>query len=342
MKKVSRKPRILVDGLEFPDFSKIKSGEKDYKINLIRAMNYANYVYDDKQLADFAFQYAKNISLGVANVPDYELRAAGIRAWLLKNDADIPEKTVTGLYEQLKQLAAVYAKTVDITTVKNDNNDKRTESVISQIEGVIDDVMSGKTEGLTAPYDICKNVGKFSIETVKSYFQKQVDEVKNTEYYSNEKYRKSCEIILKSILLDLDKFANVTKVTRTIRKPKKKNINPTKMVKKLNYLKDFEKYKSVSPEQIIGKNVLWVYNAKTRVLGCYLSESGFTVKGSTVYNYDTEKSVCKKLRKPDEVLKRLMECGKIEQRKILSEVKAVENKLNGRINADTLLMRVFS
>ena len=52
------------------------------------------------------------------------------------------------------------------------------------------------------------------------------------------------------------------------------------------------------------------------------------------------KSVCKTLRKPEEKLKEFAKASKVQLRKFMDEIKATETKLNGRINADTMLLRV--
>jgi hypothetical protein len=46
------------------------------------------------------------------------------------------------------------------------------------------------------------------------------------------------------------------------------------------------------------------------------------------------------LRKPAEVIKRVMEGGKIVLRKVLTDLTTTETQLNGRFNEDTILLRV--
>ena len=96
-----------------------------------------------------------------------------------------------------------------------------------------------------------------------------------------------------------------------------------------------------SPVDIIGANELWVYNVKTRKLGQYVSanSSGLEVKGTTLLNY-TAKSIQKTLRKPETQLAEFVKAGKVQLRKFMDTVKTTEIALNGRINEDTLLLRV--
>jgi hypothetical protein len=142
------------------------------------------------------------------------------------------------------------------------------------------------------------------------------------------------------------------KATRKPRKAKPKSA--TKLVEKLKFLKVDEKYKlaSVDPTQIIGANELWVFNIKTRKLGKYVASnidpkgmqrqgSGLSVKGTTIIGFDETLSVQKTLRKPDEKLKEFKDAGKVKLRSFLDDINAVDIKLNGRINLDTVLIKVI-
>jgi hypothetical protein len=71
-----------------------------------------------------------------------------------------------------------------------------------------------------------------------------------------------------------------------------------------------------------------------------MGPSGLTVKGTTLLGYDEKLSVTKTLRKPQDVLKRLLEGGKLVLRKIMDEVKSKEKPARGRINSDVILVRV--
>jgi hypothetical protein len=129
------------------------------------------------------------------------------------------------------------------------------------------------------------------------------------------------------------------------RKPRvKKPVAKDKLVAKMKYCKsdDATKMVSVNPADIIGSQELWVYNIKTRKLGKYVAAQygELRVKGTTVIGFDENKSVQKTLRKPVEQLKEFKSAGKVTLRKFLDDIKAVDIKLNGRINEDTILLKV--
>jgi hypothetical protein len=138
-------------------------------------------------------------------------------------------------------------------------------------------------------------------------------------------------------------YGQVKKATKkaAVRKPPQKE----KLVAKLKYMKNdpTTKLVSVSPVDIIGAQELWVYNTKTRKLGKYVAEEmggALGVKGTAITGFNESKSVQKTLRKPEVQLKEFLAAGKIQLRKFLDEIKATEIKLNGRINQDTILLKV--
>src|SRR5690606_23906826 len=92
-----------------------------------------------------------------------------------------------------------------------------------------------------------------------------------------------------------------------VRKATPKKINPAKMVSKMRYKKKDEALglESLRPEALIGAKQAIVYNTQYRFLMYFkaASDEGFMVSGSTLKNYDLEKSVFKKIRKPEDMVK---------------------------------------
>jgi hypothetical protein len=132
------------------------------------------------------------------------------------------------------------------------------------------------------------------------------------------------------------------KVNRAPRKTKAKPVE--KIIGKMKFLKQDDKLKlvSINPADIIGAKELWVFNIKTRKIGKYVAAEylELSVKGTSITGFDENGSVQKTLRKPEEQLKEFKAAGKVQLRKFLEDIKAVDIKLNGRINEDTILLKV--
>jgi hypothetical protein len=129
------------------------------------------------------------------------------------------------------------------------------------------------------------------------------------------------------------------------RKPKAKKAVPAeKIVAKLKYKKADEPLKlvSINPADILGAKELWTYNTKSRKLGKYIASEfvDLGVKGTSIINFDENKSVQKTLRKPVDQLKEFKAAGKVALRKFLDDINAVDTKMNGRINEEIMLLKV--
>ncbi len=188
---------------------------------------------------------------------------------------------------------------------------------------------------------------------IKDFYQRQHDEYielqegkcdQLKEAYSHLSKAQIKKIVLfyHEILSACDMLMQEAKVNR---KPRAKKSKPVeKIVEKLKYLKQDDKLKlvSISPTDIVGAKELWVFNIKTRKLGKYVTGefNELGVKGTSITGFDEIRSVQKTLRKPEEQLKEFKAAGKVALRKFLEDIKAVDIKLNGRINEDTILLKV--
>ena len=153
---------------------------------------------------------------------------------------------------------------------------------------------------------------------------------------------KKITLFYNEILSACDMLAQEAKVNK---KPRaQKPTDKSKIVAKMKYLKQDDKLKivSINPQDIIGAKELWVFNVKTRKLGKYVTTefSELNIKGTTITGFNENTSVQKTLRKPEEQLKEFKTAGKVVLRKFLDDIKAVDIKLNGRINEDTVLLKV--
>jgi len=145
-----------------------------------------------------------------------------------------------------------------------------------------------------------------------------------------------------AIATDAEKLASNKNAARKPRK--KKPVSFEKKVARLKFKKDDTENKlvSIDPVKIMGAQKLWIYNVKNRRLGVYVAndEAGLAVKGSTIENYKYSESISKTLRKPKDVLSRVLDGGKVVLRKVMGEINSKPSELNGRINKDTILLRV--
>jgi len=231
---------------------------------------------------------------------------------------------------------------------------ERTSEIIGELEGIFDDIATG-VKNPTKLYDflVANNVvqsqlGKYEdlyrarraeLELAQSKTDAQV-----TEGYKHLKAADFKRITgwIDDLLAAVEQYRGVKKATKKARV--KKAPSKEKLIAKLRYCKTDPVLKlvSINPADIVGASELWTYNTKSRKLGRYVAAAyqTLTVKGTSLVNFDTDKSVCKTLRKPEEKLKEFAKAGKVQLRKFLDDIKATESKMNGRFNAEIVLLRI--
>ena len=188
---------------------------------------------------------------------------------------------------------------------------------------------------------------------IKDFYQRQYDEYLELQEGKCEQLKEAYSHLSKVQIKKIAQFYSeiisacdmLSQEAKVNRKPRaKKPTDKFKLVAKVKYLKQDDKLKvvSINPQDIIGAKELWVFNTKTRKLGKYVASeySELSVKGTSIINFDENKSVAKTLRKPEEQLKEFKSAGKVQLRKFLEDIKAVDIKLNGRINEETILLKV--
>lgn len=193
------------------------------------------------------------------------------------------------------------------------------------------------------------------VRYIKSFFQSgynellelasgEADEQLREAYRHNS--RKNVKKLIEfyeSIMSACEQIAAEQKV---LKKPRAKKVKPAEdMVKKLKFKTVDDKLGvvSVPAAQIIGAQSAVVYNTKTRKLGVYIAKTsaGLNVKGTSIVEF-TDKSFQKTLRKPDSQLKEFKEQNTARRVDAwFDKIKATETRLNGRVNAEVMILKVF-
>jgi hypothetical protein len=200
-----------------------------------------------------------------------------------------------------------------------------------------------KAKGAKAAHTrIIKNFYIRNLEELIEAANTKDEQLKEAYSYLSKAQLKKITLFYQEIVSACDMLGQEAKVNR---KPRaKKPTDKSKVVSKLKYKKTDEPLKlvSINPEDIIGAQELWIYNSKSRKLGKYVAIefNSLNVKGTTIVNFDENKSIQKTVRKPEEKLKEFKAAGKIALRKFLDDINATDTKMNGRINEEIILLKV--
>lgn len=342
-------------------------------IDMIIAFNWYNYFCNRKNAKTFVIEY-----LGLINRPKEEISLIVACpdavfpvqfGWLARmmslgyTPSDKTKKFFTKNYEELlkkskviKPVAKDEPPTAQVVVVSiQDRIREKASEEIGEIEGYIDEFIlnSCKQKNDIANFlksrqyssVVCKRVCDTFIKRAKDIGEVLLgedDQLK--EGYSNftKPELKRFKELLDTIVSETNRMVTDNKPVRKQRKVKEKPANV--IVAKMKYLKEFAELnlKSVAPERVVCASQLWTYNTKTKLLGVYNADNakGLTVKGSTLQNFNEQTSIGKRLRKPDVVLKDLLDAGKVKLKRILPDLTTKESTLTGRMNDDIIIVRI--
>jgi len=347
------------------DIKAILSNNKEPKFTgelsqtqLTQALNWYAQNKDNKDATKYASDFLKKKhkiagSEGLKTVPS----TFGFLCRIVSNGGVLSGSNSTFFNEtidKLKQATPVVKQTTTNVLSIQDHIKRKASDCIGELEGQIDELITSEFKANVSPFATMTGMEikgahtKFVIDYFKTRRQ-EYDEVLTTddddvkEAYSNftKTQLKKLVAYCDQVILDGMKLAGESIKTRKPRKRKAKS--PDQVVGKLNYAKDFAELKlvSIDPKTIIGASSLWVYNTKTRKLGVYqaLDAAGLNIKGSTIQNFAESKSISKTLRKPAVTIPEVLKGGKVALRNVLTNIRAAEKVLTGRINNDTILLR---
>jgi hypothetical protein len=337
------------------------------KSELIKTLNWYAQNKEVKDAEKYASEYfKKHLKLEASQYIKEESTTFGFACRIMSNGGILPTENLSWFESKIESIKSKISnkkvqkkKEQDVDEVKTVNIQERiaekTSEIIGELEGAFDELILTDFKLAQSPKAVMDEKTK-SVHANKiiEFFKKrraELDEATTTkdeqmiEAYScyNKTQLKKLIQYCDQIITDAMAIIGKAAVSRKPRKRKAKS--PEQLVSKLKYLQTYTEHNisSVNPKDIIGASQLWVYNTKYRKLGCYHASdsSGLSVKGTTIIGFSEMKSIQKTLRKPDEILTKVINGGKVYLRNALEEIRAVDSKLNGRINEDTILLRII-
>jgi len=362
MARISKKEKIentvarLLGTSSEPDFGVIETqGE------LSAALNWYNTHKDNKDAIRYLNDYAKKCKIKGKLNTDKNILTTAWLCRLVSRGISVPDNVgdhianeIHNLFEDVvvqPQNVTVAVKTV---TIQDRLNEKVAE-IAGEIEGSIDDYILSNFKTVPSPYSIMQGKVKGAhANKIIDIFKKhraEFDEVIHgndeqlIEGYSNfsKVQMKKLVAYCDQIITDAMKLSDESKVTRKPRKRKVKT--PDQLVAKVQVCDEDKTYKlkSEPAKNIIGASTVWVFNVKNRKLGVYhaADAEGLSVKGSSITNFSEIKSKQKMLRKPEEILPEVVKGGKVFLRNVLDNLTTKESLLNGRLNKETVIVKVI-
>jgi hypothetical protein len=368
---------IVIEG----DLMDIEDDQRrDINIRINKGLNFYNYHYTSKHSKQPLIQWMESQKIvdkesikKIRAAKDWQLgNTVGSVARMLNNGCPPMDNLLLAIRKKIKEIS-------DTVVIEDEKEEiKQLAPVISiqermklnlndflgkHVEGEIDDFFENKFKSdfkMSNALLIGEITGK-AAALIPAIYQQEVTDFntllnpveKDDEYeqlveaypYKKAEIKRILEFY-NMLIEDALHHSNIQKANRKIRV--KQAPSKEKQIAKLKYKANDDKYKlvSIDPKTIIGAQELWVFNTKTRKIGKYISTNGFSsgdlgIKGTSITGFNTNLSIQKTLRKPEESLKEFNSAGKVVLRKFLDNLTTTGIKLNGRVNSDVILLKVF-
>lgn len=236
-----------------------------------------------------------------------------------------------------------------------DRMKQQVSKCLGELEGCLDDLILSEFKTAKPPIVVMREhlIKGPQAQQIINWFKKARDEYRLAHSSSDLDVREMYSNFSKS---ELNKLANycdqimtdgllLVKESMETRSPRKKKKRlPEQIAKRVQYqaADDELGLKSVEPAQMVGALYAWTYHTKTRVLTLHVADdtSGLTFKGTSVFNTSQTLCVSKKLRKPQETLKDVLNGSKSITKKLMDSLTTKPTKYRNRLNKETIIVRV--
>lgn len=338
--------------------------ENSTKVELIKAYNWYNYFHDNDAAKSFVVSYLKtqkydkNKLKKVYAIDPLQLRNIGWNFRILSRNGYLTQDIVDCSWEKLESLikqvqakSSVEEDTVVVPVPAKVSN--KAHDYIADLEQEVDKFLVTKKAFDPSEWmrqrQVKAVVAKKIAEYYRPLYSELFDAIKGDDKDLVEAYKgwkkpqlKKYMELVKSIISSAETFSVITRVSR---KPRKKKEKPaTALVEKLKYKEKDDTYNltSVNPATIIGSQQTWVFNVSTRCLTVFnaIGPTGLSVKGTTIIGFDEKTSITKKIRKPEVLLPKLLSATKAGMKRLMDEVTCKPKEATGRINTDTILIKM--
>lgn len=352
-----RKPRSVVKSIDDKYYG---SEPIDItKKGLGDALNWYNYMFDQDEVRDWIFEYMKRNDFSksdiaaVKRLPKYKITKTSCAvARIIMNGNTLDQAVLDRLNTSI---AGYIAEGNQIKEeVKSSSDDKSGPTIQERTQHKIQQLITDCEEAIDN--DSALNIYEWlkgkeatvqAANAIRDFYAKWLGDFEEDEFdtRADKKRRAEQKKYWEAFVADCDRYCGNKKATK-VRKPREKKVkSAVDQVSKLKYQKEFPPLKivSVNPAEIIGCNQLWTYNTKYKKLSRFDASgpNGIQVKGTTLIGFDVEKSLTKSVRKPEVTIQNLLSAGKVALRTIMDDLKTNVTQPNGRINTDTIILRVI-
>lgn len=379
-KKKSRSEQYLINLKAFGD-EPVYTSKLLTPLQLTTYYNWYNYMSDAREAKEYLITYLRNTGRDteakkVNHIPDKYVPTT--IAWIARMrslGANVPE-TSREYFETRLQTALLdgqrMAKEGQSEPDGNGHNEKpessqkpsvqdRVEAKYDFLASQIEEECDKFIETWIDPFSMIdwlksNDVSNAIAKRLHTKYEPQLLEIENA-YTTDDK--EGWEDLAKSdklkklygffvmIVEDLELHMQNEKKVRKTRTPKP--ITAEKKLKDFKYLKfdNVHNIQSVQPERLLGAAEIWIFNTKYNQLTVFRMDDpqvGLDVHRTAIIKYDPKTSTTKKLKanKVDAALKEVLSAGKVALRKTMETFVGSDQRLQERMNENTIILRVVA
>ena len=304
--------------------------------DIIGALNYYGIKATDEDIRSWAECWcaAHEIEGSLRHRTVGELKSYACFWRMLERGLIMEDAEIKRISDAFRGLVAKDAPKVAIEKPKPARKVERVGSeVLSNLAAYLDDVTDGKITSTRAP-SLANNPREVA-ELRDACARGLARLIEEKEFYDRVVW-KSLKNAYNGILDSLQGFEAKLKTERA-RVTKKRVKAPGVVAKGVKFLKEFQGLKGQTPEKLVNAKKAYVFDAEARKLKVFIATGdGFTFTGTTLKNFDAEKSKAKTVRKPELLAAVPMNLSSLN--KFFGDIKAVEGSVNGRFNDQMIIL----
>lgn len=350
-----------------PTWLGVVVAEDQYNKEILRSLNWHNYCAGDKDYMKYVEAWIKEHRPKTAKQDIAAWRDASridktlcTMARIHMQGFPLSEKHITQLENYVASVVTPVKKKRTATTAPvaasrptiQDRIKNQVAGVLSNLDVRVDDAFDNN---LATPDEITgdilsQNFKGPQLKLVQEYLKRNLLEwneaysgkdeqlAEGYKYVGKRNFKKIIDVFTQVI----DSISQQTTRIKSQRIRKRKPVDKKKLASKLRFMKEFAdlNIKSLNPVDIIGANMVWVYDTKKRRLGYYEAEvkDSLYVKGTKIEGF---KVTCEKiLRKPEEQIPEIMKLRKSQTVNWFDGIRAKCKDMTGRTNTNLILLRI--
>lgn len=346
--------------------------EDNYMSDLLRALNYYNIAYDTKDKRKWTLAYVgKTKAKDLEELPEFDFHSIGAIIRLKERGQFLAEKEMSFIDRRLSELfekakngtnsnSSIKPKVLEeekpiVVVSIQDKIATKANKVGAEFDGMIDDYIKLNKDPDFASYLKAHEISPQVVKLIPDFYIHTIEELKEalagTDPQLVEGYSNFTKARLRRLIKHYESIADVcaqhvvSAKASKVKKPRASKVKaPAVVAKNVKFLKEFPELGLISekPEKLVGASEVWIYNTKYKKISVYRAEGDgkMTVKGSTIIGYQVASSGSKTLRKPEQV-KDFLNMAKRTFENTFKSLKTKESAVNGRINQDSIILKVF-